>query len=77
MLRIMLGMQPALCDLDARIVAESAMHIDAGAIEAVLAFESREQDKAVVNASSYSRIAAAALRDPASRRSATPPSQMD
>jgi hypothetical protein len=77
MLRIMLGMEPALCDLDARIVAESAMHVDAGAIDAVLAFESREQDKAVVNASSYSRIAAAALRDPASRRSATPPSQMD
>ena len=70
-------MEPALCNLDARIVAESAMHVDAGAIDAVLAFESREQDEAVRDASSYSRIAAAALRDPASRRSATPPSQMD
>jgi hypothetical protein len=77
MLRIMLGMKPALCDLDARIVAESALHVDAGAIDAVLAFESRERDEAVVDASNYSRIAAAALRDPASRRSANPSVQMD
>jgi hypothetical protein len=77
MLRIMLGMKPALCNLDARIVAECAVLIDAGAIDAVLALEDRERDEAAVDASGYSRIAGAALRDPENRRSTISAAEMD
>ncbi len=67
-LRIMLGAEPAVCGVDAEIIGASAVRVDNGSIDRVLALEARERDQAAAVESRYSRIAAAALRDAAGGR---------
>ena len=67
-LRIMFGTEPGSCGIDSEIVDESAVQVDSGSIDRVLALEQRERDEAAAVESRYSRIAAAALRDSAGRR---------
>jgi hypothetical protein len=69
-LRIMLGMQPASCDGDANLIAASGVRLDPGSIDNILSAENRGRDEAAAQTSRYSRLAASALRDPRSRRSA-------
>ena len=46
-LRIMLGMQPALCDGDANLIAASGVRLDRRFNRHILASENREHDEAV------------------------------
>lgn len=71
-LRIMLGMRPAACAGDADIFTESSIRLDPVSIDQILSMENREGNIAARDASRYSRLAAAALLDPASRRSENP-----
>ena len=64
-LRIMLGLEPAVCGVDSAVVDTSALQIDSNSIDRALALEARERDQATVDESRYSRLAAAALRDSA------------
>ncbi len=71
-LRIMLGLDASsACGEDARIIAKSAVRLDPSSIDAVLSQQERSRDQAASNSSRYSHIASAALRDPASRQSAS------
>jgi hypothetical protein len=63
-LRIMLGEKFNTCHDDADVVAESALRVDAGSIDRVLAIEERARDEATAPDSRYTRTAAMALRDP-------------
>jgi hypothetical protein len=67
-LRIMFGMEPASCGVDAEIISASAVRVDSGSINGVLALEARARDQATAVESRYSRIAAVALRKSAGRQ---------
>ena len=69
----MLGMNASSCDEDSLIVAR----IDGASIDVALALENRMRDEAARHNSRYSRIAAAALHNPASRRGANPTGERD
>jgi hypothetical protein len=61
-MRLLLGMDVATCNDDARIVAQSALRVDAASIDRVLAAEAQMRDRAVAQNSRYSRMAAEAVR---------------
>jgi hypothetical protein len=61
-MRLLLGIDIATCNDDARIVAQSALRIDAASIERVLAVEAQMRDRAIAQDSRYSRMAAQAAR---------------
>ena len=61
-LRTLLGMPVAACDADARLVAQSGVHIDAANVDAILAMEDRWRDDQTDRDSRYSRLVADAVR---------------
>jgi hypothetical protein len=61
-MRLLLGTDTATCNDDARIVAQSALRIDAASIDRVLATEAQMRDRAITQDSRYSRMAAEAVR---------------
>jgi hypothetical protein len=61
-MRLLLGTDIATCNDDARIVAQSALRVDAASIDRVLATEAQMRDRAVAQDSRYSRMAAEAVR---------------
>jgi hypothetical protein len=61
-LRTLLGMPMATCDADARLVAQSGVHIDAANVDAILAIEDRWRDDQMGRESRYSRLVADAVR---------------
>jgi len=74
LLRIMFGLDASsACGEDAKIIAKSAVRLDPSSIDALLSEEERMRDQAASDSSRYSHIASAALRDPASRQSASGP----
>jgi hypothetical protein len=62
MLRIMLGLDDQPGDDEARVVIDSALHVDEASIDNVLAAEARMRDNAVKADLRYSQTAARALR---------------
>jgi hypothetical protein len=69
-LRIMLGLGVSPdCGEDAKIIADSAVLLDASSIDALLSQEESARDQAASNTSRYSHIASITLHDPASRQS--------
>ena len=61
-MRLLLGIDTATCNDDARIVAQSALRVDAATIERVLASEAQMRDRAITQDLRYSQMAAAAVR---------------
>ena len=61
-MRMLLGADAPTCNEDARIVAQSALRVDAASIDRVLAAEAQMRDRASAQDSRYSRAAAEALR---------------
>jgi hypothetical protein len=61
-MRLLLGMDLATCNDDARIVAQSALWVNAASADRVLATEAEMRDRAVAQDSRYSRMAAEAVR---------------
>jgi hypothetical protein len=61
-MRLLMGIDAAPCNEDARIVAESAVPVDAASIDRVIASEAQMRDRASAQASRYSRAAADAVR---------------
>ncbi len=63
-MRLLLGTDTSNRNDDARIVAASALWVDAASIDSVLASETQMRDRAAARDSRYSRAAAEALRAP-------------
>jgi len=61
-MRLLLGMDLAMCNDDARIVAQSAQQVDAASVDRVLAIEAQMRDRAIAQDSHYSRMAAETVR---------------
>ena len=61
-MRMLLGADAPTCNEDARMVAQSALRVDAASIDRVLAAEAQMRDRASAQDSRYSRAAAEALR---------------
>ena len=61
-MHLLLSTDTATCNDDARIVAQSALLVDAASIDRVLATEAQMRDRAIAQDSRYSRAAAEAVR---------------
>ena len=60
-MRMLMGAETAPCSEDARAVTQSAVHVDEGSIDRVLALEAQMRDRAIAQESRYSRAAAEAI----------------